>query len=715
MDLYIPSVGSRLVRLSQGALVTASVWFLLASNALAQQPTCVFTSNAVTVHAEGLAEPMGSIVATCSGGTVGSTASLTLFVSLNANISNRLDANSLPMGISIAGASTGSFSLTSATTLVFNAVNYTITAAPSTLTISGIRAAVAPLVNGNSPAIVTATVEGIGAQFPPAGLLLQIGISAPTLLSSLVNNGVPCNGSPLPATLDFPTFAATSVSSELRITEASASAFSAKTAGADTGVRIQVSLTGYGTGARVFVPDAIVGNSGTTPTAAGAFYSSVNGGAYTPGGNGQLLLIRVAGADATGAGGTLALSKPTVFTSYTSVTEVILSNGAALVTYEVVDANAVVQESAHIPVFVVVAQTNCPTSLAPNLTAAVAPVSHVATATMTDPIPRFAPAVPALDCSVLSDCSSFYFPNLSVATAQIGLSGSSLGGPQSAFVAVGNTGSGILNFTTSIAYPSGTATGWLSVSPSSGANNVTLQLTANPMTLQPGTYTATVTVSAAPYGTGVVPVTFNVGPVGVTVQNMGNAASFVYGTVAPGSYAVLYGLNLVSGTAVPMVTFNGVVAQVVYSSATQINLIVPATLAGQQSATVVVTAGGLVSNSFKVNLALNAPGIFNPGIVNFADGSTNGPAHPAARGNYVSIYLTGLSNPVSNVTVNLGGQTGIVPQFAGAQPTLPALDQVNVLVPASLSATPNPIPVQVCVPGSTGQLTCSNQVNLYIQ
>ena len=33
----------------------------------------------------------------------------------------------------------------------------------------------------------------------------------------------------------------------------------------------------------------------------------------------------------------------------------------------------------------------------------------------------------------------------------------------------------------------------------------------------------------------------------------------------------------------------------------------------------------------------------------------------------------------------------------------------------SLPATPNPVPVQVCVPGSTGQLTCSNQISLYIQ
>jgi uncharacterized protein (TIGR03437 family) len=250
------------------------------------------------------------------------------------------------------------------------------------------------------------------------------------------------------------------------------------------------------------------------------------------------------------------------------------------------------------------------------------------------------------------------------------------------------------------------------VSPNSGANIVTLQVIANPATLAQGTYTATLTVSAGSYGSGVIPVTFTVGPVGVTILNVGNAASFTYGTVAPGSYAVLYGLNM-SGSNLS-VTFNGLSATIVYSSATQINLIVPASLSGQQAASVIVSAGGLTSNSFRVNLAANAPGIFNPGIINVADGSVNSATHPASRGSYVSIYLTGLSNPVSTVSVSIGSLTGLVPQFAGPQPTLPALDQVNVLVPASLSATASPVPVQVCT-GTLFTQTCSNQVNLYIQ
>jgi uncharacterized protein (TIGR03437 family) len=694
---------SIMATLMQRASLAVFSLLILFSSQLAAQTTCALTSTSSTVHSEGLAEPVGNIVATCSGGTVGSTVSLTLFISLNTNITNRLDANGFPVGISVTGAAVGSLSLTSPTTLILNAVNYTAAAAPTVMTFSGILAAVAPLSSGSAPVTVSATVAGVGAQFV-SGQSLPLALSAPTLLSSLVNNGVPCSGSPLPATLDFPTFVSSTNASELRITEASRAAFTPKTASSDTGMRISVKLSGYGS-ARAFVPDAIVGNSGSTPTAAGAFASVANGGAYTPN-SGQLLLIRVNGASSTGAGGTLALTPPTAATTFTSVTEVTLTAGSGAVFYEVVDSNPAVQESAHIPVFVVVPQTSCPSSLTPGISAQLAPVSTVSTATATDPIPRFVTVVPALDCSVLSDCSSPYFPGLTVNTSPITLNGSSLGNPQSSYVAVGNTGSGILNFTTSITYPSGSPTGWLTVSPTTGSNSVTTQVIANPMSLQPGTYTATVNFSAAPYGTASVPVTFNVSQVGVTIQNVGNAASFQYGTVAPGSYAVIFGMNLAGSNL--SVTFNGIAAIITYADAGQINVIVPASLSGQAAASVLVSAGGNTSNSFRVSLANNSPGIFNPGIINVADSTVNGALHPAVRGTYISIYMTGLATPVSGVTVNIGTLTGLNPQYAGS--SYQGFDQINILVPTGLTVPPNSVPVQVCV-----QSACSNQVSLYIQ
>jgi uncharacterized protein (TIGR03437 family) len=219
-----------------------------------------------------------------------------------------------------------------------------------------------------------------------------------------------------------------------------------------------------------------------------------------------------------------------------------------------------------------------------------------------------------------------------------------------------------------------------------------------------------VTVDAGAYGKKVVPVTFTVGAAGVSINNVGNAASFTYGTVVEGSYAVLYGSNL-SGKIV-QVTFNGVAAQIVYASANQINLLVPPSLAGQGGARVVVTVDGVASNPFTVTLAASSPGIFNPGIVNDADGTTNGADHPATRGSMVSIYLTGLGS-TGGATVNLGDQKGIIPSYAGPQGTYPGLDQVNVSVPSSLTVTNSPVPVQVCVPAATP--ACSNTVNLYVK
>ncbi|HKD06623.1 MAG TPA: hypothetical protein VKB79_12050 [Bryobacteraceae bacterium] len=677
------------------------------------QPTCAWSSTSVPTHQEGLAETVGNVVVTCSGGNVGTTVSMDLYVSLNTNITNKLDANGNPKGIVATGATR--LAPTSATTIVAT-VSYTIATVPTMITISGIRAAIAPLAAaGTIPAVVTASVLGIGAQFPVNPQLI-LATYQPSLLASLVNNGVPCAGSPLPPTLDFPTFASTSTSSSLRVTEANATAFALPDPTADNGTRLLVNITGYGSGSRVFVPDAIVGSSGTQPTSAGAYSSTIAPGTYTPGGSGQLLLVRVSGADANGVGGTLALTKPGAATTFGSVTEIPLTNGSATVTYEIEDANATLQESAQIPVFVVAPQVSCPSTLTSNLAVKLAPVSTVATATATDPVPRFVSVNPPLDCTVKGDCSASYFPQFTVDTTPITLNGSSMGGVQMASVRTGNSGQGILNFTTSISYQSGS--GWLSVFPSSGTNDGTLQVVADPSKLAPGTYAATLTVSAAPYGMGSVPITFNVGPVGVTIQNVGNAASFTYGAVTPGSYAVIFGLNLQNGT----VTFNGVPATVTYTSATQINAIVPNNLTGQANAAVIVTASlngvQTPSNSFNVALPLNSMGIFQPGIVN-ADGSINGSAHPATRGNFVSIYLTGFTliggNTTGTVTANFGTLTNQPTLYAGAQGTFPGLDQVNVIVPSALPTSPNPVQTQVCIPAAAGGQTCSNQVPLYIQ
>ncbi|MES1257007.1 MAG: hypothetical protein ABUS51_01200 [Acidobacteriota bacterium] len=675
------------------------------------------------MHAEGLTEPVGDIILVCTGGTGGSTATLFLYATLNVNITNRLDANGNPTGISVTvtGGGAGPVSTgtqqVSATTFTAASVSYPVPAVPSspvTITIKGIRAAAAMLSGTGGGTLLSASVVVVGATTlaPPS---LPIGIASPTLQASTLNNGVPCVGSPLPTTLDFPTFAITSLSSAVRVTEASVNAFTPKDPTSDTGLRILVNLSGYTTGSRVFVPDAITGNDSGAPTSAGEFNSTINGGTYT--GSGQLLLVRVTGADATGAGGATAFGLPAAGTSFTSVSEISLTNGKGYVVYEVVDSNPGLIESAQVPLFLVVPSSVC-TGITPlpTVSPVAAPVSTVMVATATDPIPRFVSTAPGSDCLQFNDCTASYFPALSVDMTPINFSAASLGNRQSGLIAVVNSGGGLLNFTSSVTYDANGAN-WLTVTPaigqSSSANNANLQLVADPGMLQPGTYTATVTIDASPFGTASVPVVFTVGPVGVTIQNVGNAASFQFGTVAPGSYAALFGRNL-AGTNVG-VTFNGFPANVVFANATQINLIVPSGVASRAAADVVVTVDGKASNTFKVGIDPNTPGIFSNGIVNFVGGAGNTAANPVMRGDFVVVYLTGLATPVVGLTVNIGSQTNLVPSFAGPQGTFPALDQVNIAVPLALPASPNPVPFTVCVPDPPGAQACSNPVNLYIK
>jgi uncharacterized protein (TIGR03437 family) len=253
----------------------------------------------------------------------------------------------------------------------------------------------------------------------------------------------------------------------------------------------------------------------------------------------------------------------------------------------------------------------------------------------------------------------------------------------------------------------------MTLSQTSGQNSATVTVSVDPSKLPQGVYNATIIITAANNQSATIPVTFNVGPVGVTVQNVGNAASFTYGTVAPGSYAVAFGLNLAGN--VVTAAFNGVQATIVYKSATQINMLVPTTLT-QNIADVIVTVDGMQSNPFRVTLA-NNPGIFSNGIVNFADGQINVASDPVMRGGFLTIYLTGLILPLTGpVTVNMGSQTNLMPSFAGAQGTFSGLDQVNVSVPMTLQpATQNPVPLTVCIPGPTATPVCSNPINVYIQ
>jgi uncharacterized protein (TIGR03437 family) len=276
----------------------------------------------------------------------------------------------------------------------------------------------------------------------------------------------------------------------------------------------------------------------------------------------------------------------------------------------------------------------------------------------------------------------------------------------------------------------------LSATASSGLP-VTFSIASGPATISGNTLTITglgaVTVLASQTGSNVYAAatasqTFNVTLGAPTIVAVENAASFKAGPLAAGSFAVIFGNNLASGSAlgddrsaqkldgtnvmVTDSTGNSYAGNLSYVSYGQINFVVPAQVA-VGSATVSVVNGIGSSASFAVTIAADAPAIFTADssgsgvpaaqvVLVAADGTTTQinpyicfpglgcSAAPidlsGASQAYLILYGTGIRgrSDISAVKVTLGGQPAAV-VFAGPQPTFPGLDQVNVLLPSALA------------------------------
>ena len=211
-----------------------------------------------------------------------------------------------------------------------------------------------------------------------------------------------------------------------------------------------------------------------------------------------------------------------------------------------------------------------------------------------------------------------------------------------------------------------------------------------------------------------------------------NSASLAQGTVAPGELVAIFGLGLgpaaltVFDASMPpiattlpaiapstSVTINGTPAPVLYTSATQIGVIVPYSLAGA-SAQVIVTYGALVSQPFTVAVAVADPGLYSlaasgsgPGaILNYvaATGNytINSGTNPAPRGSIVVLYMTGAGattsaidnllipaspavTPILAPSVTIGGAAATVLGAQDPPGSVPGVIQINVTVPATIS------------------------------
>jgi uncharacterized protein (TIGR03437 family) len=198
-----------------------------------------------------------------------------------------------------------------------------------------------------------------------------------------------------------------------------------------------------------------------------------------------------------------------------------------------------------------------------------------------------------------------------------------------------------------------------------------------------------------------------------------DAASQRADPVSPGKIVVVYGTGLgpsqliqnrssnaqfgteLAGT---VVSFNGIAAPILYTSATQVAAIVPYAISGT-TAQVAITYQGATSTAFTIPVTPSAPGIFTSNqtgagqvaAINTVDGSLNTAANPVKIGGYISLYATGEgqtapagvdgkvgstpTRPVLPVSVMVGGIPAMFQYAGGAPGQVAGLMQVNVQIP----------------------------------
>lgn len=118
-------------------------------------------------------------------------------------------------------------------------------------------------------------------------------------------------------------------------------------------------------------------------------------------------------------------------------------------------------------------------------------------------------------------------------------------------------------------------------------------------------------------------------------------------------------------------------AGILYVSPTQVNYQMPSN-AATGFGKVTITAGS-VAVSGTVNIVATYPGLFT----STADGLASGQIVAGSDGqSYLVLYATGIGS--ASVTATMGGVNATV-TYSGPQGTYPGLDQVNLLIPASLA------------------------------
>jgi len=303
--------------------------------------------------------------------------------------------------------------------------------------------------------------------------------------------------------------------------------------------------------------------------------------------------------------------------------------------------------------------------------------------------------------------------------------------PPSQAVAISNTGGETLEWTATASTSSGG--NWLVVSPTRGAGNTALQVSARTSGLA-GPYTGTITITApgATNSPATITVTLTVGlPVLLSREGIVNASSFMRDRpLTVNEIVSLFGENLTdlctltpgaadacpSARGFPLptqlgstrVTFNGTPAPLLLVTPGQINLLTPFGLTGA-TATVVVTRGAVSGAPVTLPLAEQSLGIFTvlssgagAGIILHADGRLVTREAPIEADEVLILYGTGMGgvspaigtgqaapgSPLSETLVPMrvlfdGGEGRIL--FSGPAPGFAGLYQINVRAPSFLA------------------------------
>jgi len=684
---------------------------------------CVPSAGLPVVHSEGIAERLGDIVLTCSGGSPGATISGNLSLFLPVNDTNRLQPNgTLDVSLTVDNSGTPqpanvSAVLTAPTSIAWNGLSFTLSpSGNAVLTISNVRANAAQ----NTGMFISGYIAITGVS-TLALTSSQLTVAAPvTSLFSTSSSALfcPANGSPVPPTLSFSNLlSAGTIFNTTRVTEGYPDAFAPKSdpsnATSDTGTRIILQFSAFPSVARLFVPTFVAGSTADVPTAAGDLGLAASGGQYTPG-KGQLLLALVTGADVNGAGG-VAGSPPAATTALNGVTEIPMNGGAGYAVYEVVDANPYVRESAQIPTWLGAHGFEPTSSVQPTENVFLAPLSTVITASADAPIPRFKAVTPPSDCGLLGDCKANYFPQLFVDTTPIAAT-VAVNQIQSFYPRIRNTGSGAMPWNASVQYTNGSD--WIRMTGAQGVNGSFFQIDVVPASLTPGVYQANVVIDAGAAGRETIPVTATVVaalPQPLIKAVTSSAAPFNAGVV-PDSLVTVWGENL-AGNAV-VVTFDGTPADLRYVGPNQINVHVPAAATGHpgnpgsRGVFVVESVDGQLSPPFGAGMSDLAPAIFTGGVIN-QDSTVNSASAPAPAGTVIAVYATGLSTR-GTITAKVHDRDISSPEYAGPAPTVPGVQQVNIRIPADLPAMQTYLWVCGTTAANPSQKVCSAPTPIWL-